>query len=86
MQLPLYEYVSEYEYVYMVYVKGTIFIDELRKSLGDKDFFNGLKNLYKNNMFKVITKTEFIEAFNSEGGVDVTSFVEGYLSGNTEIK
>ena len=37
-------------------------------------------------MFKVITKTEFIEAFNSEGGVDVTSFVEGYLSGNTEIK
>lgn len=86
MQLPLNEYVSEYEYVYMVYVKGTIFIDELRKSLGDKDFFNGLKNLYKNNMFKVITKTEFIEAFNSEGGVDVTSFVEGYLSGNTEIK
>lgn len=85
MQLPLNEYVSEYEYVYMVYVKGTIFIDELRKNLGDEDFFRGLKKLYKDNAFKIVTKEDFISAFNAKSGVDVTSFVEGYLSGKTEI-
>lgn len=85
MQLPLQNYLSEYEYVYMVYVKGTIFIDELRKTIGDDDFFDGLQNLYKDNMFKVITKVEFIEAFNKASGVDVSSFVEGYLSGNTIV-
>lgn len=86
MQLPVNEYLSEYEYVYMVYVKGTIFIDELRKNLGDADFFKGLKTLYKDNTFKIVTKAEFIDAFNSASGVDVTAFVEGWLSGNTKVE
>lgn len=86
MQLPLQNYLSEYEYVYMVYVKGTIFIDELRNTLGDEDFFEGLQNLYKDNMFKIITKVEFVEAFNKASGVDVTALVEGFLSGNTEVR
>lgn len=70
----------------MVYVKGTIFIDELRNTLGDEDFFEGLQNLYKDNMFKIITKVEFVEAFNKASGVDVTALVEGFLSGNTEVR
>ncbi len=86
MQLPVNNYSSEYEYVYMVYVKGLVFVNELRNALGDSDFFAGLKTLYKDNSFKVVTKTEFIEAFSKANGADVTSFVEGWLSGNTNIE
>lgn len=85
MDLAVNEYQSEYEYVYMVYVKGMIFIDELRSSIGDEAFFNGLKKLYKNNMFKIVDKEKFIKAFNGASKVDVSAFVEGYLSGTTKL-
>ena len=86
MQLPLNEYTSEYEYVYMIYVKGTVFIDELRKSLGDDIFFKSLNSLYKENMFGIMTKEKFIEVFSSSSGLDVEHFVEGWLTGQTNIE
>ena len=86
MQLALNDYSSEYEYVYMVYVKGVVFVDELRKSLGDDVFFKGIKNLYNQNMFGVMTKEKFIKVFNDASGLDLEHFVEGWLSGQTNIE
>lgn len=86
MQLSLDEYSNEYEYVYMVYVKGLVFIDELRKALGDDIFFKGVKNLYKNNMFKVVDKEIFIEEFKNVSDLDIEHFVESWLSGTTNIE
>jgi aminopeptidase N len=86
MQLALNEYSSEYEYVYMVYVKGVVFINELRKAIGDEIFFKSVKNLYKDNMFQIMTKEKFIKAFADGSGVDIEHFVEGWLNGQTNIE
>ncbi len=86
MQLALNEYSSEYEYVYMVYVKGVVFINELRKAIGDDVFFKCIKNLYKDNMFKIMTKEKFIKTFADGSGVDIEHFIEGWLNGQTNIE
>lgn len=86
MQLALNEYSSEYEYVYMIYVKGVVFINELRNALGDDVFFKSIKSLYKDNMFKIMTKEKFIKAFADASGVDIEHFVEGWLTGQTNIE
>ena len=86
MQLALNEYSSEYEYVYMVYVKGVVFVNELRKVLGDDIFFKCVRKLYKENMFGIMTKEKFINAFTEGSGLDIEHFVEGWLTGQTNIE
>ena len=56
MNLAVNEYKSEYEYVYMVYVKGMLLFNDLRTKVGDDAFFASLKKIQKENRFKNITK------------------------------
>lgn len=85
MELALNQYKTEYEYVYMIYVKGLLFFDALRNSVGDETFFDCLKDIYKNYKFKIITKEKFIASIENTSGLDITEFVEGWLSGNFDI-
>ena len=85
MQLALNEYSGEYEYVYMVYVKGLVFVDTLQQKIGDDAFFDGLKNLYKQNKFKIAGKEEFIKAFEKASGLELDSFVEEWLGGRVSV-
>lgn len=85
MDLAVNEYSTEYEYVYMIYVKGMLFFDSLRNSVGDDDFFQLLKNIYKHYSFKVINKEIFIAQLEDVSGKDMSEFVEGWLSGKVDI-
>ena len=85
MQLSVNEYSGEYEYVYMVYVKGVIFVDELRNAVGDEDFFGGLRRFYKKNKYGIVEKNDFVDAFEKESGLELDSFVEEWLGGNVAI-
>lgn len=84
MQLSLDEYVSEYEYVYMVYVKGLLFFDDLRRELGDKGFFNFLKTIVKEYKFKNITKDNFLTLLQKVSRVDMSEFVNNWLEGKVD--
>lgn len=85
MELPLNGYSSEYEYVYMIYVKGLLFFDALRTTIGDNLFFSVLKEIYNTYKFKTINKEQFIGLLEAETDLDLTEFVEGWLSGNIDI-
>ena len=85
MALPLNEYVSEYEYVYMIYVKGLLFFDALRTSMGDELFFECLQNIFKSYRFKIINKDKFIAEIENTTHMNFTELVEGWLSGNVDI-
>ena len=85
MTLPLCDYFSEYEYVYMIYVKGLLFFDELRSLLGDELFIKCLQGIYKEYSFKNINKEKFIEKVETISGMELSEFVEGWLSGNVDI-
>ena len=84
MQLPLDEYLSEYEYVYMVYVKGLLFFDSLRETVGEEDFFNFLKSIVKEYKFKNITKDNFLSTLEKVTGRNMDEFVNNWLSGKVD--
>ena len=84
MELSLDRYKSEYEYVYMVYVKGLLFFDSLRETMGDKDFFRFLQAVVEEYKFKNINKTQFLELLNKTSGIEMNEFVNNWLSGKVD--
>lgn len=85
MNLAVNEYQNDYEYSYMVYVKGVIMFDELKNAVGETKLVSGLKKYYKDNRFKIATKQNFLDAFKSACHRDLENFFEGFLSGESII-
>lgn len=85
MNLAVNEYQNDYEYSYMVYVKGVIMFDALRSAVGEAKLIAGLKKYYQTNKFKIATKSSFYEAFKSACHKDLDGFFDGYLNGTTII-
>ncbi|MBQ8322864.1 MAG: M1 family metallopeptidase [Clostridia bacterium] len=74
------EYLSDYEYKCLSYDKAVVMFDTLRKSVGDKKFFAGLKKYYAENKFAVATPENMVGAF-ERVGLDVSGFFDSFLSG-----
>lgn len=85
MNLPVHEYQNDYEYSYMVYVKGVIMFDSLRTAVGEKKLIAGLRKYYQENKFKIASKDDFYSAFKSACHQDLENFFEGYLNGTAII-
>lgn len=85
MNLAVFEYQNDYEYSYMVYVKGVIMFDSLKSVVGEKNMICGFKKYYDENKFKIATKNDFYSAFKSACHQDVETFFEGYLNGTAII-
>ncbi len=74
------EYLSDYEYKCLAYDKAVVMFDTLRKSVGDKKFFAGLKRYYADYKYKVATPQDLIGSF-ERVGVDAQGFFDSFLSG-----
>jgi len=85
MNLAVNEYQNDYEYSYMVYVKGVIMFDSLADMVGEKNVVLGLKKYYQDNKFKVATAEDFFAAFEKACHKDLREFFNGFLSGTTII-
>lgn len=85
MNLKINEYQNDYEYSYMVYVKGVIMFDCLSDAVGENKLVAGLKKYYKDSKFKIATKEDFYSAFKSACHQDLDNFFEGFLNGTTII-
>lgn len=85
MNLRVNEYQNDYEYSYMVYVKGVIMFDELKNAVGEAKLINGLKKYYKDNKFKIASKQQFLNAFRFACHKDLDKFFEGFLTGESII-
>jgi hypothetical protein len=80
MSRHLKEYISDYEYKCLAYDKGVLMWDTLRKSVGDKKFFDGLKRYYATCRFHIATPQQLIGCFEKTGS-DVNGFFESFLEG-----
>lgn len=78
------EYVTDYEYKCLSYDKSLVMFDTLRKSVGDKGFFNALRRYYSTNKYKVVTPAHLFAAF-EKTGYDVHGFFESFLSGKAVL-
>lgn len=85
MNLAVNEYQNDYEYSYMVYVKGVIMFDSLKDVVGEKKLLAGFKKYYAENKFKNATKQDFYDAFSAGCHKDLKGFFEGFLNGTTII-
>ncbi len=85
MNLSVNEYQNDYEYSYMVYIKGVIMFDSLKNMVGEDKVVAGLKKYYGDNKFKIATKQNFYDAFKSACHKDLEGFFEGFLDGSTII-
>ena len=85
MLLPVNEYNSEYEYSYMIYVKGILMFDALRQTIGKGRLEECLKKYFNEFKFKTVTTDEFIEFFKKCSKRDVEGFFDSWLQGKTII-
>lgn len=85
MNLAVNDYKNDYEYSYMIYVKGVIMFDSLRNMVGEKKLLAGFKQYYSENKFKIASKNNFLAAFKSACHSDLEEFFNGYLDGTTII-
>lgn len=85
MNLPVNHYTSEYEYTYMVYVKGVIMFDSLREAVGKEKLIKALKKYNKEYMFKIATEEDFIKTFKKVCHADLDKFFAGWLGGTNVI-
>ncbi len=85
MNLAVNKYQNDYEYSYMVYVKGVIMFDSLKNMVGEKQVVAGLKKYYQENKFEIATKDSFYSAFKKACHKDLDNFFDGYLDGTAII-
>lgn len=85
MNLAVNEYQNDYEYSYMVYVKGVIMFDSLKGMVGEKKVVAGLKKYYAENKFENATTEDFFNAFDDACHKDLKTFFDGFLNGTTII-
>lgn len=74
------DFISDYEYRCLSYDKSIVMFDTLRKSVGDKKFFAGLKKYYAQNKYKMAAPEDLIGCF-EKVGLDVAGFFDSFLNG-----
>lgn len=80
MHRSLGDFVSEYEYRCIAYDKPLVMLDTLRKSVGDKKFYAGLRKYYSANKFRMASVGDLVGGF-EKAGIDAHGFFEGFLNG-----
>jgi hypothetical protein len=67
-------------YAVVVYSKGALFFNALRDEIGDKAFFQALRNYYQANDFQIATGNELLAAFEEAAGRPLDAFYQKWLS------
>jgi hypothetical protein len=78
------KFVSEYEYVNLIYNKGVMLFDTLRSGIGDARFLSGLQDYFQTYCYEVALPEEMIACFRRTG-VDVEGLFDGFIRGSDEI-
>ena len=74
---PSTEYKNSTEYSLNVYTKGAVIFNQVRKEVGDKMFFDTLKEYYNKYKYKNVNGAKFVELWNSKG-IDINKIVSEY--------
>ena len=84
MDRSLKDFINEYEYVNIAYIKPCIMFDELRKTIGEQRFFSALQRYYKEYKFKNATPDDMVSVF-EKCGADTNGYFESFFNGKAII-
>ena len=65
-------------YTITVYFKGSLFLVELRKQIGDTFFFNALKTYYQQNQYTLASPTTLLSVFENTCGCNLNDFYRSW--------
>lgn len=85
MTRPLGDYRDEFEYAYCSYVKGELMFSSLRSAIGDRKFFDGLKNYYTYYRFCNATPDGLVRCMSESSGRDLEGFFSSWLDGKVKM-
>lgn len=85
MNRDLDDYDTEYEYVYIAYVKGMLFFNDLRGLVGDKKFFSAIQDYYLDHAFSFATPDSMLASFEKSTGMNLHDYFASWINGNVEI-
>ena len=85
MNRSLNEFGTEYEYVYIAYVKGMLFFNDLRALVKDAKFFTALKNYFNDHMFSFATPDSMLASFEQSTNLSLKDYFASWINGNVEI-
>lgn len=75
----IYSYPSYEAYRDAVYLRGALFLRDLRVAAGDEKFFEFLKEYVKKNSYRIAGEKDFLDLYQNITGVDYTKYVEAYF-------
>ena len=85
MNRPLNAYKTEYEYVYIAYVKGVLLFDSLRENCGDEKFLRALSKYFETYKFQNVTPDHLVGVFEKTMSYDMKGFFNSWMDGKVVI-
>lgn len=77
---------GDLDYVYVTYVKGVLFFDNLNELVGSKKFEKSLKQYFKDNKYKNATPDDIISAFEKVCKRNLKNFFDSWVSGKVVLQ
>lgn len=85
MLLKVNEYTSEYEYSYMIYVRGVLMFDSIKEVVKEDKIKQAFKKYYSKYKFKFAKTDDLISVINSVTRKNVDIVMDSWLKGKTVI-
>jgi aminopeptidase N len=76
---PVTDFINSYDYSLVIYGWGARMLDDLRTEIGEKAFFEGLSNYYREHAFGLAVGGDLIQAFSRTAGRDLTGWFAQYF-------
>lgn len=75
----IYSYSSYEDYRDAVYLRGALFLKDLRVAAGDEKFFLFLKDYVKEYSFRIASEKDFLLLYQNDTGIDYLKYVDVYF-------
>ncbi len=75
------DYTSDQDYVYTVYVKGSIMFYNIYNTMGEQKFLSALANYYNNYAGSIATPQQMIDCFGDTFGTSMQELFDAYIEG-----
>lgn len=77
---------GDLDYVYVTYVKGVLFFDNLNELVGNKNFVKALKNYFNENCYKNARPENLISSFEKTSKRSLESFFDAWINGKVILQ
>lgn len=80
IDLSIYDFSNEERYEADVYLRGALFLDDLRRTIGDEGFFAFLQDYYQSQAYELSTAEDFFAILSRHTTEDLSPLLELYFS------